>query len=183
MSLLHRLDTNNDYHTPDYCMDYILPFIKKVKETSAKENFTVWEPACSKQKMIVKYLKRHKIKTVGTCISKGRKYDFMTFEPPFEFDMIITNPPFSMKKEFIDKCLEYDKPFILIIPLRILENTSWYSILKEKDFSLLIPMKRIHYIKPCGTKSKSAFQSGFLCYGLALPQKLMFVESAAASTA
>lgn len=175
MALLNQLQPNDEYYTPDYCMDYILPYVKKLK--GRKKNFTVWEPACGAQRAIVTYLSRHGIDAIGTCLSKGPKYDFLTFAPAFSFDMILTNPPFTLKKQFIHKCLEHKKPFILLMPLRILENTSWYSLYLENDFSFLIPTKRIDYIKPDGTKSKSAFQSGFLTYGLALGQKIMFIPS------
>lgn len=175
MALLNQLEKNDEYYTPDWCMDYILPFLKKLK--GKKEDFTIWEPACGKKQMIVKYLTRHGIKAVGTCITKGQKFNFLTHKPTFQFDMILTNPPFTLKKEFIDKCLEYKKPFIVLVPVRILDNTSWYPIYLKNNFSFLIPRKRIDYIKQNGDKSKSAFQSMFLCYGLKLNQKLMFLPT------
>ena len=41
--------------------------------------------------------------------------DFFT-EPPDEYDIIVSNPPFSKSKEIMKQLLIYDKPFILIFP-------------------------------------------------------------------
>lgn len=167
----HGID---EYYTPDYALDFILPYIKKLK--GRKQNFTVWEPACSPHQHIVKYMKKKGINTVGTCISKSQKYDFLKYKPNFHFDIIFTNPPFSLKKEFINKCLEYKKPFILLLPSRIMENHSWYKMFIEKDFTFILPNKRINYIRKDGEKSKSFFHSCYLTYGLNLKEKVVFVD-------
>ena len=36
--------------------------------------------------------------------------------------MIITNPPYSLKDEFIKKCYEWKKPFCLLLPITALEG-------------------------------------------------------------
>ena len=38
------------------------------------------------------------------------------------FDMIITNPPYSLKDEFIKKCYEWNKPFCLLLPITAFER-------------------------------------------------------------
>lgn len=35
----------------------------------------------------------------------------------YEFDYLITNPPFSIKDEVIERCVEMGKPSVLVIPV------------------------------------------------------------------
>lgn len=44
--------------------------------------------------------------------------DFM--EKNYEFDYLITNPPFSKKDNIIDRCVEIGKPSVLILPVEAL---------------------------------------------------------------
>jgi hypothetical protein len=58
-----------------------------------------------------------KSKFVSTC--NGEKIhsiqDFL--ESDYEYDFIITNPPFSIKDKVIEKCVKDAKPTCLILPL------------------------------------------------------------------
>src|SRR3972149_5255418 len=50
---------------------------------------------------------------ISTDILSG--FNFLTDTPNFKFDAIITNPPYSLKDQFIEKCIEYEKPFALLL--------------------------------------------------------------------
>lgn len=45
-----------------------------------------------------------------------RRRDFLTAEFPHRFDIVITNPPFSLAKEFIDKSLKVANCVIMLLP-------------------------------------------------------------------
>ena len=57
---------------------------------------------------------------IGSDITRG--FDFLKNNMEQHFDMIITNPPYSLKDKFIEKCYEYGKPFALLLPLTALEG-------------------------------------------------------------
>lgn len=46
----------------------------------------------------------------------GQKSNFLTDEVP-DYDLLITNPPFSQKKEFLERAYSIGKPFVLLLPL------------------------------------------------------------------
>ncbi|MGD9604637.1 MAG: adenine-specific methyltransferase EcoRI family protein [Bacilli bacterium] len=59
-------------------------------------------------------------------------------DAPFEqFDIIITNPPFSQMNEWINKIIDFEKKggqFIFLAPLSILTNTFTFPHFKNLDF-------------------------------------------------
>jgi hypothetical protein len=76
-------------------------------------NKTVYCPCDSDKSEFVKYFKEeaHCKELIYTSD------DFRTHEDLFEkADIIITNPPFSLKIEFMDIIKKYDKDFIVILP-------------------------------------------------------------------
>ena len=52
----------------------------------------------------------------------------MTDELP-EYDLIVMNPPFCLKRQFITKAYESGKPFLAFVPLACVGTVSMASIL------------------------------------------------------
>ncbi len=106
--------------------------------------------------------------------------DFFT-EPPDEWDMIVSNPPFSKSKEVMNKLLDYDKPFILIMPSSKI-NTSYFREWKDKGLQIIIPRKRIHFIKlvdgkvPDKWKNACNFDCFYYCYKIDLLKDIVWLE-------
>lgn len=86
---------------------------------------TVWEPA-SGEGYLVKALRNHyKMMVRATDVSDG--FDFLVWKPtsPEMYDCIITNPPFSLKREFTSRCYELEKPWALLMPAETIGN-KWF---------------------------------------------------------
>ena len=73
-------------------------------------------------------------------------FDFLQDIPDFDFDMIITNPPYSLKDEFIKKCYEYKKPFCLLLPITSLEGIERGKMYRENGIELLVFDRRCNFI-------------------------------------
>ena len=83
---------------------------------------------------------------------KIKEIDFLNHSKLFSSyadraDMIITNPPFSVKDLFIRQCYKLSKPFALLLPLTALEGIKRQQIWKE-GLTVLIPNRRIHFLFP-----------------------------------
>jgi hypothetical protein len=152
------------FYTPNYATDLIVPFL----------HGKLWECAAGEGHM-VRRLRYRGFDVVGTELRDG--FNFLEHKPNFEFDMIITNPPFSLKEEFYDRCMSYGKPFALLVPVDVCQ---WNLRAVNNDGAQwLIPTRRIDYITPTGRsgkKSNAQFHSGYLTVGLNLPDKLTVVE-------
>ena len=65
--------------------------------------------------------------------------DFLTYDYGRTFGTVITNPPFSLAKEFIEKGLEVSKKYVIMLcKIQLLEGV------KRKDMFLNTPLKYVY---------------------------------------
>ncbi len=98
----------------------------------------------------------------------------MKDRPDFEFDMIITNPPYSFKDEFIAKCYEYGKPFCLLLPITSLEGIERGRMYRKNGIELLVFDRRCNFIYDNAKKS-NWFNTSWFCWKV-LNKQLIFEE-------
>jgi hypothetical protein len=94
-------------------------------------------------------------------------------------EIIITNPPFTMKKEVLQRLKLLDKPFILICPMSML-NTNYYREAFGDLCQIVIPRRRIQFIKMCANGELKAggqcnFDCAYFCYKMNLERDIIFL--------
>lgn len=151
----------DNFQTPKEALNILLPYLNK--------RWIIWECAWGKGNLF-KFLKEEGFKVIGN----DKEIDFLKNE--CECDCIITNPPYSLKDKFIERCYELNKPFALLMPLTALEGKKRGSLYKKYGIQLIIPNKRINFETPSGKGSGAWFCTAWYCYKLNLPKDLMFVE-------
>lgn len=72
--------------------------------------------------------------------------DANSFAKDYKIDMLVGNPPFSLKKEFIDVALGLGRPFAFLIPFDM-SGYLWNN-LKNKGLQAIVPERRIDFITP-----------------------------------
>lgn len=129
------------FRTPAYAVKLLLPFIPEdIKH--------VWECA-SGSGHISRILKSNGYAVFESDID-GQTFNLnFLLEDPISFGTdrfaIITNPPFSLKKKFYDRCMEIGRPFALLIPA---DYCGWVIDAIKSGCKKLIPTRRISYITP-----------------------------------
>ena len=63
-------------------------------------------------------------RVVRSHIDEGK--DFFKYEPE-EWDILISNPPYSIKDAIIKRVYELNKPFALLLPLNSLQGKQRYK--------------------------------------------------------
>ena len=88
--------------------------------------------------------------------------DFM--EKEYDYDICITNPPFSLRDKVIRRCLDYGKDVILIFPENAIFSVTFYNLINEYKFKYKIysPKKRIYFIDENGNQNRPNFHSVIL---------------------
>jgi hypothetical protein len=166
-----EVQTRDFFQTPRYATQLLVPYIPKTVRA-------ILEPACGNMK-IVNALRENNYHVVARDLLYGHNF----FETHFDLNYrgnntwaIITNPPFSLKKEFVNKCFECNVPFALLIPF---DMNGWLAEAFRKGCQGLVPTRRIDYITPTGlegVRSSAQFHSFWLTYGFNLPQQLTIVD-------
>lgn len=152
-------EKNDELYTPD---EAIIPILKYLDH-----NLIYWECTDFGESNITKVLQKNGFRVIHT--SKN-EVDFLKDKVNFKFDVIITNPPYSLKNEFLKKCYEYNKPFMLLLPLTALEGKERGKLYREKGIELIVLDKRINFMKE---KKNVWFNTSWLCSGVC-NEKLKF---------
>lgn len=156
----NKQKTSDDYQTPPEALWPLLPYLNP--------DWTIWECACGKGKL-VKALRQEGFTVIGT----DREKDFLIWQPD-QFDCLVTNPPYSLKNEFLRRAYELGKPFAFLLPITGLEYRSRQSMFQTHGLELLLLDKRLRFERPDGRKSRPWFSSAWFCWRLGLPKQLTF---------
>ncbi len=157
---------SDETYTPEYAVLPLLKYINKDK--------IIWCPFDTEDSEYVKVFKKNGYKVINSHIDNGE--DFFTYEPKEKYDIIVSNPPFSIKDDILKRCVELDKPFALLLPLPTLQGKDRFQYLK--GCQALVFDKRICYFR---NKEKTEVQKGvsfasiYICKNI-LPNDLIFEE-------
>jgi len=142
---------NDELYTPIEAIKPLLQFIpNNIK--------TIWECTDFGESNISKILREKGYIVISTHI---KDFNFLIDEPKFDFDCIITNPPYSLKDEFIKRCYYYNKPFALLLPLTALEGINRGNMFRQNGIDLLVLDKRINFMK---SKKNNWFNTSWFTY-------------------
>ncbi|MBQ21691.1 MAG: tRNA (adenine-N(6)-)-methyltransferase [Flavobacteriales bacterium] len=157
-----RQGSRDDYQTPPLALTPLLPHLKK--------NWVIWECAAGEGNL-VKTLRKQGYKVIATDIHSGE--DFLSFEPK-QYDCIITNPPFSLKQEFLERAYCLGKPFAFLLPLTTLESEKRQRFFHQCGLEMILFNKRINFETPTGEGDGSWFASAWFTNQLNLGKQLNF---------
>ena len=135
--------------TPRYATKLIIPFLHTLQTSLPFAPLRIWECAANDGR-IVRPLRDAGFTVISTDISNKaeNRFNFITETPSFvaEIDCIVTNPPFSIRNEFIKKAVEYNKPCAFLINADYsAEAIKW---VKDYGFHKIVPNRRISYLTP-----------------------------------
>lgn len=161
-TLLYSNGGGDEAYTPSYGVTPILKYIPN--------GAVVWCPFDTEESEFVKQISKQN-KVIYTHISLGQ--DFLTYTPNFEWDIIISNPPFKNKRKFFERALSFDKPFALIMTNTWLNDSAPKKLFKDKDLQLLMFDKRMKFTNPDGRPNdKITFSSSYYCWNF-LPKQII----------
>jgi hypothetical protein len=153
----YDLEEKDEYYTPALLVEVVLPFIKP--------NSVIWCPFDTNQSEFVKVLDSAGHLTIQSHIWQG--FDFFNYQPP-KFDYVISNPPFSLKNEVLERLLVLGKPFAMLLNIQCLNYVGLKKIVRENKIQLLVPDKNVSF----DGKKSPPFTSVFFCYNM-LPANMV----------
>lgn len=147
----------DELYTPKKLVDIILPYLNKDK--------IIWCPFDTDSSEFVLSLKENNFKVEYSHIINGK--DFFKYEPD-KWDIAVSNPPFSVKKEVFERLFSLKKPFAMIMNIMAINYQEIGNLFYNNPIQLLIPDKKVSF-----DGNQSSFCSGYVCKDL-LPKDLIF---------
>lgn len=157
---LGRSAESDECYTPNNAVEPLVRFIDKSK--------TYYECASGISSNIIDGLTARGIdirSSKGKCFFECNEDDI--------FDGIITNPPYSKKDEFIDKCFELGKPFALLLPVAAIQGQKRGKLFMQHGISQLVYNKRVDFT---GKKAPPFGVAWFMGNGFCEPNRIWFTD-------
>lgn len=159
-AVLYSAGQNDECYTPAYGVEPLLEFLEPYKGK------IIWCPFDKENSEFVRVLRSAGHTVVFSHIDDGQ--DFYTYEPE-QWDIMVSNPPFTNKRKIFERALSFGKPFALLMSLTWLNDSAPKQLFYEKDLQLLMFDRRIKFI---GLGNKITFSSAYYCYDL-LPKQIV----------
>ena len=137
-----KMDRNNiEAYTPKYAVDIILPYISKDR--------VIWSPFSKNEHNYANYLRDMGYKVINTHYNPETKEgkDFLTYQPDFHFDIILDNPPFKGKAKYVERAINFKKPFAFFLPFNSFGDNGIPNLFIKNNAEpqMLIPDKRTEF--------------------------------------
>lgn len=158
---------NDNGLTPAYA---VIPLLKYIR---AKKYKKILCPFDTPDSNYVKIMRENGLTVRSRHISEGK--DFFDIYRT-DCDLIVSNPPFSLKDSILKRLYFLNKPFAMLLPIPALQSTKRVPLFIKYGLQLLVFDRRICFYNPedPGKLLKGvAFATGYFCKDL-LPRDLVF---------
>lgn len=155
---------NDNYMTPKEAWENIKEVIPKDK--------VIWEPFYGDGKS------GEQLRELGFNVIHERE-DFFKVD---RGDVVVSNPPFSKKKEILEELVKRNKPFILLISASTISTQTFRRIFKGREnIQIIVPSRRIHFCKidEAGNRlptQSCPFECFQYCWKIGLPKELVWED-------
>lgn len=159
---------SDEVYTPAYAIKPIIKYINMLGYP-----LTIWCPFDREDSEYVKLINNAGHHVIASHIDEGK--NFFEYEPQ-EYDIIISNPPFSIKDDVLRRLYELNKSYAMLLPIPSLQGQKRFPYIK--NCQALIFDKRINYYTSAEKKEIQkgvSFGSFYLCRDF-LPRDLIFEE-------
>ena len=158
----NRTSDGDEMYTPFYAVEPLLEFIPKDK--------IIWCPFDEEWSAFYRVFKENGYNVIRSSLKEGQ--DFFQYQPA-DWDILVSNPPFSKKDEVLAKAYSFNKPFALLLPVNSIQGKKRHNIF-QNDVQLLVFDARVDYHSEKDMKNTAkgnSFGSAYFCRDI-LPSKL-----------
>lgn len=150
--------------TPVYALDPLFAYLPKDK--------IIWESAAG-QGNLVTGLRDAGYSVIASDILTGQ--NFFKWQPE-RFDVMITNPPYSIKLLWCERAFQLGKPFALLLPVEILGVGGAQRLFERYGIEIILLDKRVNFqtINTSFEKSSAWFPVCWITSGLNIGQQITY---------
>lgn len=155
--------------TPAYALDPLLPYLPRA--------WVIWEPAAGEGLLV------EALYDSGYSESQVKYDDILTGQNFFDYepevwDCIVTNPPYSIQFQWLERCYQLGKPFALLLKVEILGTKTAQEMFDNLGVEVIFVSPRINFKMPHkGWDGGGAqFPTAWFTYGLNIGQQMKFAK-------
>lgn len=134
----------------------------------------IWCPFDTKESNFVKVLQECGYVVEFSHIENDDE-DFFNYEP-YEWDIIVSNPPYSIRNDILRRAFSFKKPFALLMNTNgLFDSKERWDLFSKNNFSLFYLKGRVNYMREYGKVEKSSppFQSAYITSNI-FKEKIVF---------
>jgi hypothetical protein len=131
----YNTGTYDECQTPPYALEPLIPYLNI--------NHLIWESA-SGEETLVKKLREYYYTVISTDILRGQDF----FLERHYGATIVTNPPYSLKYEWLKRCYHLGHPFALLMPVEMLGTAKGQRLFKKHGIEIIFMSPRVDFLMP-----------------------------------
>jgi len=167
----YNTGTYDECQTPPYALEPVYQHI---------DTHYVWECAAGKR-TLVRQMRKVGIPVIDTDITDpipGWHADFFFTKPTIDDYTIVTNPPYSLKYDWLQRCYELDHPFALLMPVEMLGTENGQKLFDKYGIEVIFLSPRVDFYMPKkGWEGSGAqFPTAWYTWKLNLPKQINFAR-------
>jgi len=166
--VLAGLNNDDDYITPLYALKDLFSYIHEGVQGSR-----IWEPFYGDGGST------EKIKKLGYNVIECRGKEFFTTPPPVGEDVVmVTNPPFSIKKEVLEQIIRVQKvkKFAILLPAQVLFAKYFKKLTEGMRIRVLLPNSRIQFLKGGEKTVRCPLDTAWIVHGIPFTKEPLPLE-------
>ena len=152
----------DEWVTPSILVNMLVPYLKKWESDVISKNDRkpiLWLPFDTEESKYYTIFKEEGFQIVRSHLNDSK--DFFNYQPA-QFDIIVSNPPFSRKLEIMERIVfDLKRPFVLLMNMMCInyQNIGNFFQFVGRDIQFIIPDKKVSF-----DGNTSSFCSGYVCY-------------------
>lgn len=161
-SFKKAFNVQDEYFTPSLLINMLVPYLKKWEIDFINKNGRrpiIWLPFDTEESKYYTILKTEGFQVVRSHLNDGK--DFFHYQPE-QFDIIVSNPPFSTKLDIFERIIfDLKKPFVLLMNMMAINYSEIGNLFQfvNPKIQFIIPDKKVSF-----NGKTSSFCSGYVCY-------------------
>ena len=167
----YNIGTYDECQTPPYALDPLIPYLD--------HDFMIWECAAGKRVLVRSLVQDCGYNVMSTDITDPMgNGDFFEINALVNDYIIVTNPPYSLKYEWLERCYDLRHPFALLMPVEMLGTAKGQKLFNRYGIEVIFVSPRVDFYMPNkGYEGGGAqFPTAWFTWKLNLPEQINFAR-------
>jgi hypothetical protein len=163
---------NDEFYTPRYAIEPLLKYLPPASN--------IWCPFDTEESLFIPVLTQAGHTVQVSHLESGGDFFKLAKSPKLpKFDVVVSNPPYSLKADVFEELFALGIPFAMIVGVvGLFESQRRFELFRDNKFEIMYLNRRVSYFKSYQDEKPALnppFSSVWITSNL-LPQQIVFEE-------